>query len=208
MLLPSEQHLARELAVSQGTVRKALDSLAAEHLLVRLQGRGTFVAEVEEDRILFQFFRLTPDDGSRQFPESKVAAVTHGPADSQTRTNLGLSPRSTVWLIDRTRSIGGRPVIVERIAIPTQRFPGFDRLKPIPNNVYGLYAARFGIRIGRAAERLKAVAASPGDARALGCAEATPLLAIDRIAYAIDGAPIEWRRSRCLTDRLHYYSDL
>ena len=50
-------------------MRKALDALTAEHLLVRVQGRGTFVAEAEDQRILFRFFRLTGDDDSRQFPE-------------------------------------------------------------------------------------------------------------------------------------------
>jgi GntR family transcriptional regulator len=169
---------------------------------VRRQGRGTFVAEVEESQILFQFFRLAPDKGGRQFPESSVQGLTRGHADQLARSKLELSALSPVWLIDRTRSIGGRPVISERIVVPADRFPDLDRLTPIPNNVYALYAMRFGLRIGRAAEQLKAVAASAADARALGCPKGTPLLAIDRVAFAIDGTPIEWRRSRCLTDRL------
>jgi len=194
--------------VSQGTVRKSLESLVAEHLLVRRQGRGTFVAEVEESQILFQFFRLAPDKGGRQFPDSTVHGLTLSQADRLTCNKLELPAQSSVWVIDRTRSIGGRPAISERIAVPAKRFPGLDQLTPIPNNVYALYAMRFGLRIGRAAEQLKAVAASAADARALRCAKGTPLLAIDRVAFAIDGTPIEWRRSRCLTDRLHYYADL
>ncbi len=66
--LPSEGQLASEIGVSQGTVRKALDELAAENLLVRRQGRGTFVAEHDERRILFQFFKLVPDDGDPALP--------------------------------------------------------------------------------------------------------------------------------------------
>ncbi len=125
-----------------------------------------------------------------------------------TCSKLDLSTGSRVWLIDRTRSIRGRPAIVERIALPIQRFPGLDQLTPLPNNVYALYATRFGLRVGRAAEQLKAIAASASDAKALGCEKGAPLLAIDRVAFAIDGTPIEWRRSRCLTVGLHYYADL
>ena len=64
-LLPSEPDIAADLGVSPGTVRKALDEMSAESLLVRRQGRGTFVARHDDERILFQFFRLVPDSGAR-----------------------------------------------------------------------------------------------------------------------------------------------
>jgi GntR family transcriptional regulator len=67
-ILPSEPEIAANLGVSQGTVRKALDEMTAENLLVRRQGRGTFVARHDEERILFRFFRLQSDTGERQFP--------------------------------------------------------------------------------------------------------------------------------------------
>src|SRR6478609_6436556 len=85
-MLPSEFELAGELGVSQGTVRKALDALAAENLVVRRQGRGTFVAEHDEARILFQFFKLLPDSGKPTFPESKVvSARIAGASDDEAR---------------------------------------------------------------------------------------------------------------------------
>lgn len=208
-LLPSEHQLASELGVSQGTVRKALDSLAAEHLLVRRQGRGTFVAEVEEGNIVFQFFRLTPDEGERNLPESKVTNISKVTADLAARRALELMPRTFIWRIERTRYVAERATILERIVISTERFPALDRLIPLPTkNLYALYAHRFGVRVGRVEERLKAVAASARDGRALGCAKGTPLLAIERIAYSIDGSRIEWRQSRCLTDAFHYYAEL
>src|SRR3546814_10554487 len=64
--LPSEMQLAQELGVSQGTVRKALDDLAAENLVVRRQGRGTFVAEHDTDRALFHFFHLVGEERSEE----------------------------------------------------------------------------------------------------------------------------------------------
>src|SRR5215212_10884032 len=78
--LPSEPDIAADLGVSSGTVRKALDEMTAENLVVRRQGRGTFVARHDEARILFQFFKLARDDGERRFPESKIVEVQTGPA--------------------------------------------------------------------------------------------------------------------------------
>lgn len=208
MLIPSEQQLARELGVSQGTTRKALDALTAEHLLVRAQGRGTFVAEHEDRRILFRFFRLTSDDGERALPEGAVSSLKQGKAGAAAARALGLPPGSPVWTIERSRRLDGRPVIVETITLPAARFPGLDGLAPLPNNVYALYASRFGLTIARVTERLKAVAATKKDAERLDCAPGAPLLGIERIAFALDGAPVELRLSRCLTDRLHYLSEL
>jgi GntR family transcriptional regulator len=91
MLLPSEMELARQLNVSQGTVRKALDSMTADNLLLRRQGRGTYVAEPEESRIMFQFFRLSPDEGSPNFPDSQVLST--GTASPTKTEKEGAWPR-------------------------------------------------------------------------------------------------------------------
>ena len=85
--IPSEHQLAQELGVSQGTVRKALDTMAAERLLVRRQGRGTFVAELTEQHILFHFFKLRADDDAQRFPASRVIDVTVARADGGDATD-------------------------------------------------------------------------------------------------------------------------
>lgn len=206
-MLPSEMQLAAELGVSQGTVRKALDEMTADNLLVRRQGRGTFVASHDESRILFQFFKLTPDAGEVRFPDSRVSGVVRRAADVIERARLELPVRAEVLVVERTRSIGGDPVLVESIVIPAKLFPDLDRA-PVPNNLYGVYSARYGIGVVRAQESLKAVGAGPREKDALGVPEGTPLLKIDRIAHALDGRPVEWRVSLCRTDRFHYLSDL
>ena len=205
--LPSEGRLALDLRVSQGTVRKALDELAVGGLLVRRQGRGTFVAEHDETRILFQFFKLVPDAGERGFPESRVVAVGEGAGDADERERLGLGAGAAVIRIRRVRSLSGAPVVVERITLPAALFPGLAA-EPVPNNLYALFAERFGVSIARSRERLKAVALEAGDAAELGVSAGTPALAVDRIALALDGARVEWRRSFCLTQDHHYDLDL
>ena len=207
-MIPSEMELAREIGVSQGTVRKALDAMTAENLLVRRQGRGTYVAEPAESRMLFQYFRMVPDSGEHSFPDSRILGCPGGKADATERASLALPEGAEVWRIARVRSIGGEPTIVETIALPAHRFPGFDKLAEIPNNVYRLYSEKWGITIARAREKLKAVPAGASDAEALGCPPATPLLQIDRIAFDLESNPVELRVSRCRTDCAHYLSEL
>lgn len=205
--LPSEPDLAADLGVSHGTVRKALDELAAENLVVRRQGKGTYVARHDEERILFQFFKLIPDTGERHFPDSRIIGVETREADAEAARMLNLRKGARVVAIERVRLVADKVCISERIVLPKALFPGIEK-RELPNNLYELYRAEFGVPIARATERLKAVAATRREAKHLNVAPGTPLLAIDRTALAIDGAPVEWRVSLCRTDTVHYLSDL
>jgi len=205
-LLPSEPELAAGLGVSPGTVRKALDAMEAENLIVRRQGRGTFLARHDDARILFQFFKLSPDRGGQVFPQSRVLAVLHRRASARAGEVLGIAAGAPVIAIDRVRELGGKLCVSERITLPQALFA--DLAPPLPNNLYEVYATRFGVTIARAEERLKAVLATKRDAALLGVAEGAPLLQIDRTAHALDGRPAEWRVSRCDTAAMHYLSDL
>ncbi len=205
--LPSEGQLAAEIGVSQGTVRKALDELAAENLVVRRQGRGTFVAEHDERRILFQFFKLVPDQGERRFPDSTVLDVATGTADAAEQDALDLGTGDEVIRIRRLRAFDAAPLVVETLSLPRRLFPDLAG-SPIPNNLYSLFAARYGVTIAHARERLKAVALSQEDAGLLGVAAGSPALRVDRIALSLEGMPVERRISLCLTEEAHYLSDL
>jgi GntR family transcriptional regulator len=204
--IPSEYQLARELGVSQGTVRKALDALASEHLLVRQQGRGTFVAEIDEQHILFHFFKLRADDGAQRFPTSQVIDVTVAPAGIDERELLALGEGDEVVRIRRLRSLAGETMIFEEISLPGTIFGTFATCE-LPNNLYGLYASKFGVTVAQVSERLKAVVLEGQRAALLQVAERTPALKIDRIAWDLEARPVEWRVSYCLTERFHYYSD-
>jgi GntR family transcriptional regulator len=206
-VLPSEGQLAAEIGVSQGTVRKALDELAAENLVVRRQGRGTFVAEHDERRILFQFFKLVPDRGAPRFPDSVVLSTVTGLADPAEQAALDLAGEDGVIRIRRLRSFDEVALIAETLSLPRKLFPGLDD-GPIPNNLYSLFASRYGVTIASAREKLKAVALPAEDAAALGVEPGHPALQIDRIALSLDGTPVERRLSLFLTKEVHYLSDL
>jgi GntR family transcriptional regulator len=206
-VLPNEFELAAGLGVSQGTVRKALDLMASERLVVRQQGRGTFVATHDEQRILFQFFKLAPDGGTGRYPESKVVSVAEAEASAEERAQLELGTSRRVVRLERLRSLGGPPVLFETIVLPSHLFPGIAR-NALPNNLYGLYSEVYGVTVARASEKLKAIGLSARDAGMLNAREGQPALQIDRIAHSLAGALVEWRVSRVITDSIHYAADL
>jgi GntR family transcriptional regulator len=208
--LPSEFGLAAEFKVSQGTVRKALDELAAQNLVVRHQGKGTFVARHTPQRALFHFFHLVSDDGARALPGSRVLSLRTAKADRPEADHLSLKPGTPVVRLKRVRLLGDEVAIFERVVLPASRFPNFVQRLPtdVPNEVYRYYEDVYGITVARAVERLKAVEATAEEAKALGLKRAAPLLEIDRIAYAIDNSAVEWRLSRCSTAKHHYLSEI
>ena len=205
--LPSETVLAAELGVSQGTVRKALDELAAENIVVRRQGRGTFVARHGEGGFLFQFFKLVPDHDERVFPQSRVLAVEKTCATAEVREKLGLGATASMVHIARLRWLDAAPCLLEHLFLSSAMFPGIEA-DEIPNNLYALYSAKYSVTIGGGHEKLKAVLLNQADASLLGTHAGAPALQIDRLATSLDNVPVEWRTSLCLTEAMHYLLDL
>lgn len=208
--LPNEFQLADEFGVSQGTVRKALDELAAQNLLDRRQGKGTFVAQHTAQRALFHFFHLVADSGERALPGARMLSLGRAKADRQEAAQLGLKTGALVVRLKRLRLLGKRVALQERITLPGALFANFtDRLPvDVPNELYRYYEERYGVTVARAVEKLKAVPARADEAKALGLKSGAPLLEIDRLAYTVDGRAVEWRRSRCDTARHHYLSEI
>ena len=202
--LPSEQALALQLGVSQGTVRKALDALAVDKVIDRRQGKGTYVAELTQERSLFRFFRLSREDGARAIPTSGEESVKRRAARAAERKILSLADGSEVIEIVRTRFVDNRPIAHERIVVPAKLFHDLDRRSPLPNTLYALYQREYGVNIVTAEEKLRADAARREDVRRLRLKEGAPLLQVERIALAVDGRRVEWRVSRCDTTALVY----
>ena len=211
-MLPSEFAIAAELGVSQGTVRKALDDMTAQGLLLRKQGKGTFVAEQQDTEILFRFYRLTLDadagKAATQFPDSHYLSTRQSIANSHEQSILSLSNNDEVWKIERTRHQDDKVLLWERLVLPCRLFPDLDETSTLPNNVYQFYGKRYGIIIARVEEQLRAVAADENTANHLLVPPNTPLLQIDRRAIGLNGSTVEWRLSLCRSDMMHYRNEL
>lgn len=206
--LPSEQTLAVELGVSQGTVRKALDSLAADNLVARRQGKGTYVVEHTQESANFRFFKVTRPDGTHTVPSCGRTAILSRAARPAERERLSLSPRADVFQIKRDRTIDGVAAIRELIIVPQESFPDLDARMPLPNTLYTLYQSVYGVSIVSASEQIRAVSATRDDASALDVAVGAPLLQVDRVATDLTGRQVEWRQSRLSTEHYVYGVEL
>lgn len=202
--LPSEQALALEFGVSQGTMRKVLDALTAENLLERRQGKGTFIAKNTQERALFRFFRMARPGGERATPTRGAERIVSRASTAQERTKLGMGAGEPVLEVMRTRHIDGSPSISERIILPALLFPGLEARSELPNTLYSLYQLEYGINIVSAREEVGAVAATIKDAEALGVGVGDPLLVIDRVATSLQDVKVEWRVSRIRSANLVY----
>lgn len=203
--LPSEIALARELGVSQGTVRKAIDSLCGDGVITRVQGRGTFVAEHTVEWANFRFFRLVDSTGQRVVPELRRQIAGVEDATPEMAAALNVAAGDTVHVIDRLRSIAGQRAILERVVVSEAVMPGLSAHPDLPNALYPFYQERFGISVLRTDERLSAILATARQARALRVPAGTALLQAERRAYDLASRIIEYRLSHFLTQG-HAYS--
>jgi GntR family transcriptional regulator len=208
--LPSEPELAQRFKVSQGTVRKALDALAAEGLLVRRQGKGTFVATHAEAQVQYRFLRLMPDQGPRAAMQRRFLDFKRLRAPAEIARALDLASGDSVLQLRRLLLAGDAPVVLDDIWLPARLFKGLtaDRLSAYPGPMYGLFEAEFGVQMIRAEEKIRAVAAAPADAALLGVAAGSPLLLVERRSLTYADRPVELRRGLYRTDGHYYRNEL
>lgn len=205
-VIPSEGELAQRFNVSQGTVRKAIDEMASENLLVRRQGKGTFVSTHNDPRAYYRFLRLTANDGVPVPSLSEPFQCDRIEADAQVAAALGVAPGEAVIRIKRLLRFGGETVVFDQIFLLAESFAGLtlELLRAGERSLYSLLESDFGVRMISAEERLRAVAADEESAGLLGVAPGEPLLQVERTAYTYGNRAVEWRKGLYCT-RNHYY---
>jgi GntR family transcriptional regulator len=209
-LIPSEVELGGLFKVSQGTVRKAIDELAAENLVVRRQGKGTFVATHHETLSQFRFLRLVSDSDTQQFATNKLIDTKRVRAPAEIARLLDLKAGDPVIFIKRVKSFNNVPTILEDIWLPGAIFRSLtaERMTEYKGPLYGLFETEFGTRMIRATERIRSVLASPEMAELLQVEPNSPLLSVERLSFTYGDKPVEVRRGQYLTDHYYYRSEL
>ena len=213
-LIPSEMELAARFRVSQGTVRKAIDELAAENRVVRRQGKGTYVATHAEQHTQYRFLRLVPDAGSMTSEAGRmtrrVLDCRRVRAPAEVARQLELRSADSVVQIRRTLSAQGRPVVLDEIWLPSSLFKGLtaERLSQYRGAMYALFETEFGVHMIRATERIRAVAADEAAARWLEVPSGAPLLSVERLSYSYEDRPVELRRGLYHTEAHYYRNEL
>ncbi|WP_076591525.1 GntR family transcriptional regulator [Herminiimonas arsenitoxidans] len=209
-LIPSEMDLATRFKVSQGTVRKAIDELSAENLVVRRQGKGTFVATHHEARAQFRFLRLKPDVGEPLYPDNTIIDARRLRAPADIARQLDIKAGDSVVFLKRMQTFDGAPTILEELWLPGSIFKGLsvERVLQYKGPMYALLETEFGTQMIRAVENIKAVVADQVAADLLQLPVNTPLLSVTRISFSYGDKPVEVRRSFYVTNNYHYRNEL
>ena len=197
-MIPSEVDLALRYKVSQGTVRKAIDELTAENLLVRRQGRGTFVATHQEPVNRFRFLRMQKKDDAEFKTYSSVLAVEMAVPPVEVRERLQMKPNQQATVISRLLSFGDEPAVFEYIWLPKEIFPDVTMDKLV----------KYNVRMIRAVEHLSAHLASADVAQRLAVEPNSALLYIERVSYTYAEQPVEVRLGWYSTRHYHYRNEL
>lgn len=211
--IPSEMDLAARFKVSQGTVRKAIDELAAENLVVRRQGKGTYVATHAEQQMQYRFLKLVPDKGdatSEGPAQRQIVDCKRQRANAETARALELHTGDAVLQVRRVLSFSGVPTILEDLWLPATPFKGLtaERLRDYHGPMYALFEAEFSVRMVRASEKIRAVTPDAEQCDLLHLDLGMPLLSVERIAYTYNDKPMELRRGMYRTDTHHYRNEL
>ncbi len=211
--IPSEIEFAARFRVSQGTVRKAIDELAAENLLVRRQGKGTFVATHAEHHVQYRFLKLLPDDGdpnSEGPARREIVDCRRLRASADTARALSLRAGDSILQVRRVLSFGSEPTILEDIWLPGVPFKGLtaERLSAYQGPMYAMFETEFDVRMVRAQEKIRAVLPDSDQSKLLKVEQYTPLLSVERIAFTYDDKAMELRRGLYRTDKHYYRNEL
>ncbi len=208
--LPSEFELASRFKVSQGTVRRAIEEIAAENLVIRQQGKGTFVATHDVAHAQFRFLRLVPEEGSPRYPENRFLECKRLRATGKIARQLNLRSGDAVLRIRRILSFDGVPTVFDDICLPANLFKGLtlEHLLAYQGTMYALLETEYGVSMLRAEEKIRAVAADSEAAAVLNVPLGTPLLSVERLAMTFGDQPVEVRQGLYITTHFSYKNEL
>jgi GntR family transcriptional regulator len=204
--IPNEVDLAFELGVSTGTVRKAMATLEDERLIVRRQGRGTFVADLTSNEMAIRFSNIRDSSGHRIEGHVASAEVESGVCTEAEGAKLNLNSTEDVIRVRRIRQHDERPLMVEKAVVPARLFPQHPE-RP-SDHTLSLMAHQNGILLGHAQEQVSIEQPDRALTTALGLPAKSAVLKLDRLTFTLDGLPIEWRVGHCHLGESKYLADI
>jgi GntR family transcriptional regulator len=209
-LIPSEVELANSYHVSSGTIRKALDELVAQHILIRRQGSGTFVATHQEEQSKYRFLHLANNQGKMKESTNKILLCSHQKAPEAVYAAFEMHPDDIFVHIRRLMSFNQQPIVFEDIWLPCPLFEGLnlELLLNWTGTLYGLIENHFGIHMIHAKEQISAVMPTEIAREYLQIDKSIPVLDIFRTSYSYGEKPIEVRQAQYVTMEYHYLNHL
>lgn len=197
-VIPNENQLAREFNLSPGTVRKALDWMEQARLVVRQQGRGTFITDPMSPEFARRFDTLHAPDGSKLATEPASTAIETGAATGHEAEALKLrGDTAQVLRVRQTRRLADGPVImVEEAVLPAHLYKAMAGMEAAGYDV--VQASKFcNVLLGDGIERIS-IAKPPERVAALfGLMDEATVLVLDRVIYTVEEVPAELRKAWC-----------
>ncbi len=202
--IPAEQTLAAEHGVALGTMRRALDLLSEQGLVERIHGRGTFVKQGLSGAPMLRFFRF--GEGGEGAPHSRILAREVLAAPAEAARMLGCGRGEQALRLKRLRSVGGQPVLHEEIWLPMPLFAALvdGDLSGWGDLLYPMFAERCGVHVHRAVDSIAFSQLGAAHARALQLPAGHPCARVQRQAFNLAGACIEWRTTLGDANAFHY----
>ncbi len=203
---PSEAELCARFKVSRGTVREAIKMLFHQGLILREQGRGTFVAP--QDKIgqdakqLMGFTALMRQHGKR--PGGRLLKAEVQPPSARTKTLMDLREGERVIRVERLRMGDEEPLIIERSDFVETLFSPLLRFDLETASIYELLHRETSVRLGTAEQTIEATSASPVDADLLEIEPGAPLLLIKRLILTEDDRSFQYAEDLYRSDRLKF----
>jgi GntR family transcriptional regulator len=208
-LIPPEPELIAQYSVSRTTVRQVLDMLVSEGLIYRQQGRGTFVSQPTLEQGLTRIVSFTEDMRQRGL-ESSTRVLFSGivPAPAEAAAKLSLSGGDELVRLERLRLANGEPLSVEESLLSHALCPGILQYDFAAYPLRRTLEEKYGIRLARATQVIRAVASTPALSLSLGTPQRSPLLFIERISYSTRGQPVELLHIYFRGDRYALHNEL
>ncbi len=207
--LPPERELSKMLGVNRMTVRRALQVLESQGLLIRRRGNGTYVAAPKIER---QAAKLVPFTKGMQrhgyTPGAKVITFERRLVEASVARELGLSVSAPVYYIRRLRLVNQEPVMLERFTMPVHRFPDLERYDLASRSAYEIIETEYGVSIVRARQSLEPVTATEYEAELLGIEPGAPLMLERRVSFERDNQPVERGRDLYRGDRFRFVTEM
>jgi GntR family transcriptional regulator len=206
--LPPERDLSEKFGVNRMTLRRALQVLESQELIVRKHGVGTFIAEPKIDRQMEVVFRFSSGIQNRGLiPGAEIISIEQIFAEPALAKDLGLSVSSPVYSILRLRSINQEPVMLESYKIPVRRFPGLDRYDLEKRSIYEIMEIEYSVPITRARQSFEPIIASEFEAKLLKINIGEALMLEKRLSYDGNNLPVEYGKDRYRGDRFRFVTE-
>lgn len=207
--LPPERELSEMLSVNRMTVRRALNMLEGQGLLLRRRGDGTYVSQPKIERQASQVFPFTKGMENRGFkPGTKLITFEKRLSETFVAKQLRLPVSTPVFRVIRLRLLNQEPVMLEEFTIPAHLFPDFEQHDLSNRSLYEIFKTEYNISINQARQSLEPVIASEYEAGLLEIEAGAPLMLERRLAFNDQEQPVEYSKDLYRGDRFRFITEV